>query len=120
MEKTRVNKGYKYWYLDEYLHAIDTYEENSKLDDKLWEIGNYHNSEEEALEVAKLIWAVFNGADVIEMPSEEEISKRPAQTNPFDTSEHEGTLAGYTNGAHSGYFKGYADCLNWLNSKIMK
>ena len=66
------------------------------------------------------IKAVLNGAEAIEMPSEEEISTRPTQTNPFDTSEREGTLAGYTNGAHNGYIKGYSDCLKWLKSKIIK
>lgn len=63
--RTREFKGYPYWYLDEYLNIIETYEENSKLDDKLWELGNYFNSPEDTEDAAKLIKAVFKGADVI-------------------------------------------------------
>lgn len=79
MGKTRARFGEKYWYVVEYAgdfttaSAIDYYEH---YDDDLFESGNYFLTEEEAESMARKLRAVLAGAEVIKMPSGEEIKER--------------------------------------------
>lgn len=86
----RVKKGEKYWYLDlVYLDVIETQEMNNGLDNFHYRKNNYFATKGQAIAMATKLRAVLNGADVIEMPSEEEL--REAEDNyighPFEIDE---------------------------------
>ena len=82
MEKTRVPKGEKYWYIassffagDFYVtYGVDFYED---IQDGRFALGNYFHTKEEAEAMARKLRAVLNGAEVIEKPVEKEIHFRP-------------------------------------------
>lgn len=72
---------------------------------------NYFSSKEEAEAMARKLRAVLKGADVIEMPSEEDAS--------FE-SEHLLGLSGHDGDdrTEEAYLDGFADCLHWIKSKV--
>lgn len=72
MTKTRVPKGEEYWHIGQWGDILMTSEEDSPIDDWLFQCGNYFRTKDEAEAMAKKLRAVLKGADVIEMPSEEE------------------------------------------------
>lgn len=75
MKKTRVPYGEKFWFIrtDGRINYGLEYEDLYCKD--FFDCGNYFATKEEAEQAARKIRAVFAGADVIEMPSEEEIKK---------------------------------------------
>lgn len=108
MEKTRVSKGEKYWFIrvDEQhklaiLPMFDTY---IKTDDARFEDGNYFHTKEEAESIVCKLRAVLNGAEVIEMPSKEEFLDFISPLGDTTSDERIGRM----------------DCFNWLKSKIVK
>lgn len=113
MEKTRVPKGEEYGYVDECGYLTTDYDEGRPLDDIRYEVGNYFNLKDEvdyqrAESMAKRFQAVLNGADAIEMPSEEEIKERLDMIIPHGPVE-------------SWCVEGYCKhILDWLKSKIVK
>lgn len=78
---------------------------NPPLDAYRFAYGNYFNTEEEAESMAEKISKVLNGADVIEMPSEEEIKQAS-----YDC----------TNGYDDDQIPGFKEGVEWLKSKIVK
>lgn len=104
MEKTRVKKGEKFWFIDLNFEVclLSHSDQREPTDDWLYDSGNYFATLEEAEAVARKLRAVLNGADVIEMPSEEEIEKRRVFWDHTDART------------------GFGDCLRWLKSKIVK
>ena len=113
MEKKRVPKGERYWYLtfdDDGLifwdWVIDDYggvEHKNRYD-----FNNYFYSATEAESIAKKIRAILKGAEVIEMPDEEEVEDAIADEfydNPYTTEKEE---------------YAFRRGVNWLKSKIVK
>lgn len=76
MEKKRVSKGEKYWYIgaDKCIPVL-SYDMRTLFDDDRYRSGNYFTDNSEAVVMASKLRAVLNGADVIETPSEEEMKK---------------------------------------------
>lgn len=78
-ERTRVPKGEKYWFLaydsirDKGINVLPSEEECCIVDFNRCELGNYFHTKEEAESMARKLRAVLKGADVIEVPSEEEV-----------------------------------------------
>lgn len=75
----RVKKGEKYWWIQVNCYDIvlqSRIESGSFEDDSLYKQGNYFASYEDAEVMARKLRIVLKGADVIEMPSEEEIKER--------------------------------------------
>lgn len=71
-EKTKSIKGEKYWYITSGCYVTYSVDFDEEMDKKRLECGNYFTTQEGAKEMAKKLRIVLNGADVIEMPSEEE------------------------------------------------
>lgn len=132
----RVLRGDSYYYFHQNsLRICVDYDFRNAIDDARYEIGNYFHTKEEAEEMVEKIrkvlngaWvltppegeifsrkveAVLNDADVIEMPSEEDAS--------FE-SVHHLRLSGHDDRdrREEAYLDGFADCLHWLKSKIVK
>lgn len=76
MEKTRVPKGEKYWYIYDRFEVAFSIEDNSPISNKHFETNNYFHTQEEAESMASKLRAVLKGADVLEMPSEEDITEK--------------------------------------------
>lgn len=119
----RVKKGEKYWYL--YLWGAsprvtpDREGLNPSLDAERFAFGNYFHTEEEAESMVRKFRAVLKGADVIEMPSEEEIAAKADSIfynypHPYEDGEGyallDGTMA----------CDAMVQMANWLKSKIVK
>lgn len=113
----RVKKGEKYWYIDlegDWCTYWDI--EDYLSSDDLIAIGNYYHTEEQAESVVRKLRAVLKGADVIEMPSEEEINKQGIE---FISDLH-GRLYNATSEEMCLQLITYNACGNWLKSKIVK
>lgn len=109
----RVKKGEKYWSLvytsrDGFvaLCYADTDIEGDILD---FERGNYFADRESAEKMARKLSAVLKGADVIEMPSEEEIRKHYAEMMINNPDYHLRTSADV-----------HINVVDWFKSKIVK
>ena len=80
MEKTRVKKGKPYYWImsSSKCGFLSVYHEEMNLvsDNDRWESGNYFNSRKDADAIAKKLNAVLKGAEVIEMPSKEELTEK--------------------------------------------
>lgn len=82
MNKTRVKKGEKYWYINTNAAITamwadwDMEGNYPSIDTTRFENGNYFQTCAEAEVMARKLRAVLKGADVIEMPSEEDIKER--------------------------------------------
>lgn len=120
MEKARVPKGEKFWYIS----LITGYGENgistdwdndkySMLDNLKWAEGNYFHTLEEAEACARKLRAVLNGADVIEMPSEEEM--RNYASDVCKEVDNKGYVHHFRD-----VEVGYSRCYYWLKDKIVK
>lgn len=72
-KKQRVPIGEKYWYIDKYGSIQEYIERGSLLNYYHYKSLIYFHTEEEARVMRDKLRAVLNGAEVIEMPSEEEI-----------------------------------------------
>lgn len=117
MEKTRVPKGERYWCIRIVLGLIEivSYIDNYHCcDNKAYESGNYYLDKDEAKNDERKLRAVLKGADVIEMPSEEEISKQ------CDSSAHEMDIDDGETPNSGLYWGGWWNAVRWLKSKIVK
>lgn len=75
-KKQRVPKGERYWHLYIGSRNITTMEKTdyyNSTDDDYFKSGDYFTTQEEAEQMASKLRTVLAGADVIEMPSEEEM-----------------------------------------------
>lgn len=100
----RVENADKCYFVDSFGNVSCILSSNY-LYDKLISANNCFNSEEEAEAMAKKLRAVLKGADVIEMPSEEELEKKmPEFFNPKNEEER----------------VGWIKCYHWLKSKIVE
>lgn len=110
----RVKKGEMYWFIFRTkgggFVVNCKIEEGSSDDNARFDIGNYFIVKEEALSMARKLRAVLNGADVIEMPSEDEedreISKQMEMTS-------------YRGEEEDIYTNGFLGCIYWLKSKMI-
>ena len=118
MEKTRVNKGEKYWYIHYVMDNVFSIEESIDdyeiFDNYKYKYGNYFHTKEEAKSVALKFLAVLAGADVIEMPSEEEIEAMAEMVYPNGTNVK--PLYSCEEFAQTSFKYG----VYWLKSKIIK
>lgn len=73
MEKTRVPINTDYWWISHGLGVHFQMDNRMPFDDDCFEAGNYFHTKEEAELMARKLRAVLKGADVIEMPGEEEM-----------------------------------------------
>lgn len=99
MSMERVKKGRKYYYIDDRMFILECIETGSPIDDARYKVGNYFHSPHKLSDMSFKLEKVLKGADVIEMPSEEEIN-------------HQSEL--YT------YPPLFKAAINWLESKIVK
>lgn len=132
----RVNKGEEYWFIDKDGEILWRYESYSCQDDMMFNYNNYFHTREEAEAMAEKIrkvfkgaWvltppegeilsrkveAILNGADVIEMPSEVEVSiECDYSAHKMDIDDGETPNSGL-------YWRGWGDAIRWLKSKIVK
>ena len=73
MEKKRVKRGEKYWFIYDRLEMYFSIEDESPISDKHFKTNNYFHTREEAESAAKKVRIVLADANVIQMPSEEEV-----------------------------------------------
>ena len=117
----RVKKGEKYWFIDfsGMTYVVDWltefYDEENTTH---FLTKNYFHTEEEAESMARKLRAVLNGADVIEMPSEEEIKNKASEMCCIGGCDHS---------CEDTHFCGLAfprersiKMAYWLKSKIVK
>lgn len=69
----RVKKGEEYWFIDRDGGILWRYEAYSCQDDMMFDCNNYFHTKEEVESMVRKIRAVFKGAEVIEMSSEDEL-----------------------------------------------
>lgn len=105
MKATRVKKFEKYWMIDSDLMPVHFIDDRRRCSNTDYDNGNYFNTKEEAEAMADKIRKVLNGANVIEIPSAEEVKKAAVLND-------------------SGYFddcqiSGFIDGVEWLKSKIV-
>lgn len=72
-KKQRVKKGETYWFITSLLDVQQNWDWCTNIERNRFERGNYFNTKEEADAMVSKLRAVLKGADVIEMPSEDEI-----------------------------------------------
>lgn len=106
----RVKKGGEYWAVitTPYIGVELFHDDRCALNHYDFEVGNYFATKEEAEAMTRKIKAVLNGADVIEMPSEEEIKKAIKEVLPSDP------VAPWCVDGYCRYI------VDWLKSKIIK
>lgn len=111
MEKTRVKKGDEYWYVHFGLEGVSVFSAIDFGDEAAnfrFECGNYSHTKEEAESMARKLRAVLKGAEVVEMPSEEEFKEnKPLKYN---------ASIDYLVGKNFGWWS----CVNYIKSKIVK
>lgn len=113
----RVKKGEKYWYIgaDKYIPIL-SYDMRTIFEDDRYRSGNYFTDYSEAEAMAKKLRAVLKGAEVIEMPSEDEFNK---QIKEIGVDKQNIELCKNDSISLSLMF-GALQMLNWLKSKIVK
>lgn len=110
MEKKRVEKGEQYWFANLYSgEGMLTINEERDFDEVNITMGNCFSTKAEAESMARKLRAVLNGADVIEMPSEEEM-KEAKPTFSIDYDPYYAVLIR----------NGFSMCYYWLEDKIVK
>lgn len=116
--KTRVSENEEFWHIrcNDWAFFAESHPEcraNKPLSDPCFERGNYFASRAEADAMIAKLNAVLKGADVIEIPSEEDAE--------FESNKLLG-LSGHDEDefTEKAYLDGFADCLHWLKSKIAK
>lgn len=119
MEKTRVNKDERYWYVcfddeDGGIVASMSFDDYTDLHDVRNRIGNYFHIKEEAEIMVRKLRAVLNGADVIEMPSEGEIEDEAYENNHIHKER------GDCNYPDDLCIESFIEGVNWFKSKIVK
>lgn len=108
----RVKKGETYWWIRIYngIEVCADIDWRKDFSTKNFNDGNYFHTKEEAEAMVRKLRAVLNGAEVVEMPSEEEFYKVAPSTNK---------LGGYSL-ENRRQVRGFQDCWDWLKSKIVK
>lgn len=116
MEKKRVKKGEKYWYIivSTDIYVCEWIEQYDEDDDEQYAFGNYFATKEEAESMAKKLCAVLAGADVIQLPSKSEIDMEAAKYAE-DECLDPALLQSY-----SSLYDGFLAGVEWLKSKIIK
>lgn len=109
----RVKKGEKYWFIYDRFEVSFSIEDNSPISNKHFETNNYFHTKEEAEAMAKKIRKVLNGAEVIKMPSEEDVYNKEFKTNPYFFGKDGADVVC----AHQ---EGFNHCFEWFKSKIVK
>ncbi len=99
-QKQRVPKGEMYFYINEGCHVSDWKDTGGSFSAMRLLLGNYFHTKEEAESMARKLRAVLKGADVIEMPSEEEIRKYTDNYTRYPVTSRK--------------------AIDWLKSKIVK
>lgn len=123
MEKKRAKKGDRYWFIfctkGSGFVVNCKIEEGSSDDNVRFDIGNYFIVKEEALSMARKLRAVLAGADVIEMPSEVEMSQQAVDIAWKRQDDYY-----YKNGesvfCYGECYDSASDMYYWLKSKIIK
>lgn len=75
----RVKKGEIYYYVGNSLSITPCVDTGDIPDDCRFDCGNYFHPKEQAEAMARKLRAVINGAEAIEMPSEEEIQNKASE-----------------------------------------
>lgn len=78
MEKERVKKGNHYFWIDYYGNEFGVFMDTDwrmKCSNERYESGNYFLSSDDANKAVSKLRAVLKGADVIEMPSDEDMKQ---------------------------------------------
>lgn len=112
MKATRVKKFEKYWMIDSDLMLVHFIDDRKRCSNTDFANGNYFNTKEEAEAMADKIRKVLNGADVIEMPSDEDITEKIFNTTG-DVVGREGEIT------VSHCMKTAKIVVEWLKSKIV-
>lgn len=121
----RVENVGKYYFINNLFEVESDYDCRFDTDNIRFDTDNYFTIEEQAEDMARKIRAVLKGADVIEMPSEDEILKAARErTERHSIAEVElhkglGKLYGYSRieNAETVSFKAGVE---YLKSKIIK
>lgn len=106
-------KGEEYWFIDVGLNVQKSIEFGHEYDNIRFKVKNYFHTKEEAEAMAEKIRKVLKGADVIEMPGEEEIKQyadRALYIPKEDRRVHAYEVTAYASGIEKG--------VEWLKSKI--
>lgn len=119
MEKTRKQIGEKLWFIDYFLDITSIHEDNGAFVSGLYETANYFQSREEAEAMVKKFRAVLAGADVIEMPSEEELEHK-ATDIAMERKDEFFDEAGELVLCFGECYDAAADMVKFLKSKIVK
>lgn len=111
----RVKEGEKYWYIGWQTHGYyigHTIDIRSIWDDKKAGFHNYFHTREEAESMVRKLRAVLKGADVIKMPSKNEVD---------DIVWDHAHKGGYAHDRCYPIFRdGWETCYEWLKGKIIK
>lgn len=110
----RVKKGEKYWYVIcdcDGFYIGEWTDNRCGGDNALFELGNYFATKEEAEAMANKLRAVLKGAEVIELPSEEEIWDEANKRYPRRWSGDR---------ENSEKFDVFMDGAEWLKSQLTK
>lgn len=114
----RLNKGEKYWFISGLFTVEARCEAHSIMDAELLKVNNYFPASEYTPkmvdEIAKKLRAVLNGADVIDMPSEEE-----CETFAVELAREEAFVC-ETFSTRADWRMSSRMTVDWLKTKIVK
>ena len=111
MKKKRVEFGEDYYFIDITTQICCGCELHSGIESKLFDAGNYFTTKGEAEACVRKLRAVLAGADVIQLPSENEIN----QASVWNAYDHDGDLDYIDCEAER-----FIDGVNYLKSRIIK
>ena len=114
METKRVGWGKEYYFINTNFEVEFDYDYRASPDNLKFDNNNYFTAKEKAESMAHKLRAVLAGADVIEMPSEEEIVD--AAEEHVEACDEEGYPYADDEDAKAAFRNGVA----WLKSKIIK
>lgn len=118
-KKQRVPKGEKLWFIDYFGDITHIYEDYGAFVTNLYDAGNYFHTEEEAESMITKLRAVLKGANVIEMPSEEELEHK-ATDIAMERKDEFFDEAGELVLCFGECYDAAADMVKFLKSKIVK
>lgn len=123
MERVKIGELYFFIKANDYLDFTTGYEVDvrNKQNDDDFEKGNYFLTNDDAVSAIMKLRAVLKGADVIEMPSEEEMqtleTKDIVMAEFLEESYKDSDVI--MHGRHA-YWKGWNAATRWIKSKIIK
>lgn len=125
MKRERVNTGENYWYISsgvDGIFKVSKDKEDGQVEDEVrFNNYNYFTNEEDAELLTKKLNAVLHGAEVIEIPSEEEIFRAGFDNIPCwckDGDSHQGVDCDIC--CVPDERKAFYNGVEWLKSKIVK